>query len=98
MAASIPVPEMRSANGFPRGLQSADYGRKYKLAIAGLARFTARIMKLIIAVMLFASVGQAAVEPIAPLLPSVVVRLSRLMARQRVLRLTAWLSVDSLSV
>jgi hypothetical protein len=44
----------------------ADYGRKYKLAIAGLARFTARIMKPIIAVMLFASVGHAAVEPIAP--------------------------------
>ena len=66
MAASIPVPEMRSANGFPRGLQSADYRRKYKLAIAGLARFTARIMKSIIAVMLFAWVGEAAVEPIAP--------------------------------
>lgn len=43
-----------------------DYGRKYKLAIAGLTRFTARIMKSIIAVMLFASIGQAAVEPIAP--------------------------------
>jgi len=41
-------------------IASADYGRKYKLAMAGLTRFTAKIMKSIIAVMLFASVGQPA--------------------------------------
>jgi hypothetical protein len=48
------------------GTQSTNDRRKYKRAVARLSRFTVRIMKSIIAVMLFASVGQAAVEPIAP--------------------------------